>query len=259
MEGGEGGWDAQELQPMAGRRLQASGARTLNGTSVVLGQWHNVSSPVTYLGFSTGTYALQVRALDAAGNLGDPSDPYVFAVDESLAAPSPPSTSSSDDGGGSDTTTIIIAVTCSVGGALILAAIIAIIVVRYKKRRRRSASYFDHNRDIPAVVDPAAVALAQSHQMASLEEQLRRQDEAERLRLAMEVSLVEQRRQHPTRMMDDDERLKAAIAASLEEENLRKAIERSKMDDVRDTEEKKLQEAIKRSLQPQFKPPGSGS
>jgi hypothetical protein len=68
-----------------GRRRRSLLAEGDGGTETVLpasavGTWTNCSAACTYKGLASGLYSLQVRAVDAAGNQGNASEPYPFEV-----------------------------------------------------------------------------------------------------------------------------------------------------------------------------------
>lgn len=67
-----------------GRRLQqappdAAGQPTVLPSSAV-GTWSNCSASCRYEGLGSGLYSLRVRAVDAAGNAGNETQPYPLEV-----------------------------------------------------------------------------------------------------------------------------------------------------------------------------------
>eukprot|EP00198_Chlamydomonas_reinhardtii_P014307 XP_001703644.1 predicted protein [Chlamydomonas reinhardtii] len=87
---------------------------------------------------STGYYTFSLRAVDAAGNVGDPTPPLFFAVDASLPPDGAQQVQTGGDGGSSNKTTqIVIGVLVLVGVLLAIAAIVAVVVLRRRALRKR--------------------------------------------------------------------------------------------------------------------------
>ncbi|KAG2498668.1 hypothetical protein HYH03_003413 [Edaphochlamys debaryana] len=123
---------------------QVIGLRISNGSAVQLSSWHvcdanGTATNVTYDGFSSGYYTFQVRAMDRAGNVGDPTQAYFFAVDDTLPPDGSTTIEVGQPSGGSSgsTRTIVIAVLVAVGAIVIVAATVGIVYARRRHLRKR--------------------------------------------------------------------------------------------------------------------------
>lgn len=104
----------------------------VDGLFVTLDKWIVCESPVIYQGMSSGVYAFRVRPIDAAENIGDPSEKIIFTVDASL--PIPGETAPSDE---------FVIPDYTIYGLLLILIIVLILIVfiviacRIKDRKKR--------------------------------------------------------------------------------------------------------------------------
>ncbi|BDA49389.1 probable c5a peptidase at N-terminal half [Coccomyxa sp. Obi] len=157
--------------------------------------WSNCSSPAEFKGLRSGNYTFQVKSVDAAGNVGTASRPYAFTVDDTLPIPGASAAAGWFTGWHR---TAVIAGAAGAVALLVLATVACACARRRRLHRLRSEG-------------PIGAAIYPQHDPA--------------LEAALQASLAEQRRQpHPS---GTDARMRAAMVESLEEERMRRALERS--------------------------------
>ena len=124
-----------------------------DGAAVVLGSWVDCEDPVILTGMSSGKYAFRVRAIDHAGNTGEPTDTVLFTVDDTLPIPG-----EDDEDASSSDVEISQALLLVLSGASVLFVLCMCVVVgcwRQRSRRRRiekqnvRASEYDTESSIP--------------------------------------------------------------------------------------------------------------
>jgi len=174
--------------------------RIRDGTVVTLGEWVTCEDPVILTGMPSGDYEFQVRAIDLAGNVGEPTAVSVFSVDETLPIPGEESGDSSD--GSVSLSAGIVGVMAAGSVAFVLCMCVVVGCWRRRTRRRRleklntqrTAQTRREDISTSSSRDPMlAAAMQASLREQQLDEERRRRkvvaSDAQRLSLAMEQSM----------------------------------------------------------------------
>lgn len=108
--------------------------RIRDGPVVTLGEWVACEEPVILTGMPSGDYEFQVRAIDLAGNTGEPTSVSAFSVDETLPIPG------EDTGGDSGSDLSIsqpIALALMTAGGVVFVLLMCVVVGCWRRRSRR--------------------------------------------------------------------------------------------------------------------------
>ncbi len=208
---------------------------------------------------STGYYTFSVFAIDKAGNVGNATAPWFFAVDATLPVDDGTGGGGAGGKGTSQTTKIVIGVLVLVGVIAAIAAVMAVILARRRALRKR----YGGPNDAPVSSSIPMTDMGHGGQFAPYANGNGHgaappgyphvyngngamhgasplyqygppgaagpppPDPALAAALAISAAEVARAREHAASEAAEQERLRRAIAASLEDDNMRRAMEAS--------------------------------